>query len=84
MDGEAQREFTAMAAKKCGGMCVVFSGDDQNGYQYVAVGGDLALFGRQLKDALAARGGGSVERIQGHVSVTSAEIECFWHMFCGE
>lgn len=84
MDGEAQREFTALAAEKCDGLCVVFSGDDISGYRYVAVGGDLAAFGQRLKELLGARGGGSVERIQGRVTASADEIERFWRLCFGE
>lgn len=84
MDGEAQRELAALAAQKCGGLCVVFAGKDGEGYGYAAAGGDLAAFGGRLKERLAARGGGNAERIQGRVAVTAAEIEMFWQAYLSE
>ena len=84
MDSEAQRELVALAAKKCGGLCVVFAGRDSEGYAYAAAGGDLPAFGARLKACLAARGGGNAERIQGRVAATAAELEMFWQTYLSQ
>ncbi len=78
MDGELMRDFVLAATARVGDVCAVFSGDDASGYRYAAAGGDLPAFAEALKTALAAKGGGTAQLIQGRVAVTAAEIRAFF------
>ena len=79
MDGESLRELALAASAKVGGLCAAFAGDDENGYNYAAAGGELPAFAAALKGRLNARGGGSAQLIQGRVFTTAAEIAAFWN-----
>lgn len=78
MGGETLRDLALAASAKVGGLCAAFAGDDENGYNYAAAGGDLPVFASALKEQLNARGGGSAQLIQGRVFTTAVEIEAFW------
>ena len=79
MDGESLRDLALAASAKVGGLCAAFAGDDENGYNYAASGGNLSVFSVAMKERLNARGGGSAQLIQGRVFTTSAEITAFWN-----
>ena len=78
MDGEGLRDLALAASAKVGDLCAAFSGDDENGYNYAAAGGELTAFSAALKEALGARGGGSPQLIQGRVYATAEAIRAFW------
>ena len=73
------RRLLNRATEKCGGLCGVFSGSDENGYRYVIGRGDPSIdLKKMIKDinaALSARGGGSSEMLQGSCTATRAVIE---------
>lgn len=78
-DADAVQEMAGLLAAKCGGMGAVFAGDDDTGYQFVVMGnGDLRALSALLREQLAARGGGSAERIQGRVQARAEDIRAFF------
>lgn len=59
------------------GICAVFVGDDENGYQFI-VGSknkDCRAIAAALREKLSARGGGSDKMIQGSVAASQLQIE---------
>lgn len=82
MDALEMRRLLNAAVKKCGRLCGVFSGSDEDGYRYVIGRGDvsidLKLRVKEINTALSARGGGSSEMLQGSCTAKSAEIEAFF------
>ncbi len=78
VDADSLRDLVLAASAKIHGLCIAFSGDDENGYTYAAAGGDLPTFAALLKERLSARGGGSAQLIQGRVFATAEAIRTFW------
>ena len=63
-------------SSRFGGYCAGFTGNDENGYNYIITSADedcTALLGR-MKAELKASGGGSRTMIQGNVHATRAEL----------
>lgn len=79
-DANGLRYLANICAEKCGGVCAVFSGDDQNGYKYIIASRTQNL--RELvpviNQVLSARGGGSPQMIQGSCTATKKKIEEFF------
>ncbi len=74
------RDLTIAVMEHCGGICAVFSGDEESGYKY-AVGahdGDLREWAQTMNRALRGRGGGKPLFIQGSVQAGRQEIEAFF------
>jgi alanyl-tRNA synthetase len=73
------RDFAVALAKQRGGVCAVFSGDDEAGYRYAMAvsSGDMRALSRKMHRALGGRGGGSNELAQGAVAAAKEEI-CLW------
>lgn len=71
------RNLVNAAKTRCGGICAVFSGDDESGYKYIISGTsvDLRARAKEINAALSGRGGGSQEMIQGSCSAKRIEIE---------
>lgn len=71
----------AMTVKKLG---IVFSGNDEEGYSYVAgsTDCDLNVFAKQFNLALNGRGGGRGTMIQGKLSAKYSEIVSFFEKTC--
>ena len=78
MDAESLRDLVLAASAKVGGLCAAFAGDDENGYNYAAAGGELPAFAAAMKERLNARGGGSAQLIQGRVFASAENIRAFW------
>jgi len=79
-DALALRNLVNEAKKRCGGVCAVFSGDDESGYKYIisSTSVDLRQMAKEINTALSGRGGGSSEMIQGSCTAKRVEIErCF-------
>lgn len=78
-DADTVQEIATALSSRCGGICAVFAGDDESGYQYVIMGnGDLPALSQVLRTQLGARGGGSVQRIQGRVQNNADAIRAFF------
>lgn len=77
---DAVRRLTVAVMEVCAGMCVVFSGDEENGYKY-ALGqenGDLRALVKEMNGVLKGRGGGKPFFAQGSVEAKRAQIEAFF------
>ena len=76
------RRLLNAAVEKCGRLCGVFSGSDEDGYRFVIGRGDPAIDlksrVKEINTALSARGGGSSEMLQGSCAATRAVIETFF------
>ncbi len=83
-DALALRNLVNEAKKCCGGVCAVFSGDDEIGYKYIisSTSVDLRQRAKEINAAISGRGGGSSEMIQGSCSAKRAEIEEFFKKGC--
>lgn len=78
-DADTVQEIAAALSARCGGICAVFSGDDDGGYQFVIMGqGDLIAVSQALRTELGARGGGSAQRVQGRVQAEADAIRSFF------
>lgn len=73
------RTLMNLCMEKCDGICAVFSGTDEEGYQYVAGSRtkDMLAFGKALQEAFAGRGGGKTGMIQGSIQGTQSAIEAW-------
>lgn len=74
------RNLVNGAKEKCGGICAVFSGDDDNGYKYIISSEtvDLRAITKEINAAISGRGGGSSEMIQGSCAAKRADIEKYF------
>ncbi len=80
MEAVEVRKCTDAILDTCGGIAVLFAGNDENGYKY-ATGqrnGDVREFVKQLNSQLDGRGGGKPFFAQGSVKATKKEIESFF------
>jgi len=77
IDVLTMRGIANKAVLKCGGVCIVFSGNDDAGYSYIAASNsvDLRAFSKPFDTALCGKGGGSPEMIQGKISATRSAVE---------
>ncbi len=66
-------------------LCLVFSGDDESGYSYIACSksADMKLVAQNINNALNGRGGGRETMIQGKVCATADDIKRFINNFIG-
>ena len=82
LEAPEMRRLLNAAVEKCGGLCGVFSGNDEAGYRYVIGRGaptiDLKSRVGEINTALSAKGGGSSEMLQGSCTATRAVIEAFF------
>ena len=85
-DANGMRYLFNLCVEKCGGVCAVFSGNDEQGYKFIV--GSKTKNTRDLiplmRDALSARGGGKPEMIQGSCEATREKIEGFFLGLCPE
>lgn len=76
------RKLLNALAPKCGRFCGVFAGNDEEGYRFVIGRGDdsldLRTCTKDINTALAARGGGSAEMLQGSARASRAVIEAYF------
>ena len=79
LSGDAQRRFCSDAADKCTGICAVFSGDEMS-YNYVIISRnvDLSALRGEINSAIAGRGGGSSEMLQGKASCTAEQAKAYF------
>ncbi len=71
------RELVNGAKQKCGGICAVFAGNDEDGYKYIisSTSVDLKPLAKEINAAINGRGGGSSEMIQGSCTAKRETIE---------
>ena len=80
LSADSVRKLAADVMETCGGMCAVFSGEDQKGYRYV-IGekdGDLRDMVKAMNQELNGRGGGKPFFVQGSVQAPRVDIERFF------
>lgn len=77
LDAVSLRNMANEIKKRCGGICAVFTGDDEGGYKYIIASAtvDLRDHAKEINAAISGRGGGSSEMIQGSCAAKRAEIE---------
>ncbi len=65
--------------KNCTGYCLVFSGSDENGYQYAAgcANDDVRPLVKAMNEVLSGRGGGKPQMAQGTVRAAKDVVEAF-------
>lgn len=70
------RYLVNACVSKCGGVCGVFSGDDESGYKYIIAARreGLRAAAKNINAALGGRGGGSDEMIQGSIAASAEKI----------
>lgn len=70
------RQLANALLPKCGGICALFSGSDEDGYKYVMASSsiDLRQESRVINTALSGRGGGTPQMIQGSVTAARKRI----------
>ncbi len=74
------RQTADGGADRCGGICAVFTGSDEAGYQYVMASRhvDLRARAKEINAALRGRGGGQSTMIQGTAKAPRAVIEAYF------
>ncbi len=74
-DADMMREVANYGAEKSS-LCIVFSGDDESGYSYIACSksSDMKNIAKSINTALSGRGGGRDTMIQGKVTATKERI----------
>ena len=79
MAPDSVRKLCERFRERCGGRCAVFAGEDGS-WKYAVGGGsaDLRVLAKALNQALAGRGGGKPDFIQGSAAASRAEIEAFF------
>ncbi len=76
----SRRELVNLLVPRCGGLAAVFSGSDEDGYQYI-IGSrsrDLRTAAKEINTALSGRGGGKPEMITGFCSASALKIKDFF------
>ncbi len=76
----SMRHFANEAVKKCGGVCGVFCGNDEDGYKYIIMSRkiDLKPLAKEINTALDGRGGGSSEMLTGSCKAKREKIEGYF------
>ena len=77
LDAKTMREGVNALVEKHEGLCAIFSGNDEDGYNFV-IGSrtrDCAAIATGLRELLGAKGGGSKQMAQGNVAATRNQIE---------
>ncbi len=77
LDAKIMRDGVNALVEKHDGLCCIFSGNDEEGYNFV-IGSktrDCAAIAAGMRELLGAKGGGSKQMAQGSVNATRNEIE---------
>ena len=77
LDAKTMRDGVNALVEKHDGLCAIFSGNDEDGYNFV-IGSktrDCAAIATGLRELLGAKGGGSKQMAQGNVAATRNQIE---------
>ncbi|MDO4975905.1 MAG: alanine--tRNA ligase-related protein [Eubacteriales bacterium] len=80
LDAQDIRKCADTILDSCGGICALFSGDDQNGYKY-ALGernGNVRELVKEMNEALQGRGGGKPFFAQGSLKGSKKEVISFF------
>ena len=77
LDAKNMREGVNALVEKHTGLCAIFSGDDENGYNFVIGSStrDCSAIAAGLRELLGAKGGGSKQMTQGSIMATRSQIE---------
>lgn len=77
------RELVNAGVTKCGGICAAFTGNDDNGYNYVIASSvvDLRKVSKEINAAIEGRGGGQSSMIQGSCKAQKKIIEEYFKEF---
>lgn len=77
LDAKNMREGVNALVEKHTGLCAIFSGDDENGYNFVigSSNRDCSAIAAGLRELLGAKGGGSKQMAQGSIMATRSQIE---------
>lgn len=78
-DDAGMRVLANAGMEKCGGVCAVFSGGDGD-FRFVMGSRtrDMRAFAREIREPLAARGGGQERMISGRSAASRADIEAYF------
>lgn len=76
VDKNVARRFVDEGKRKCQGICGIFLGNEEAGYQYIlgSESVDLKTFSKAFHETLGGKGGGKPEMIQGTVLASEKEI----------
>ena len=77
LDAKTIRDGVNTLMERHEGLCAIFSGDDEAGYNFV-IGSktrDCAAIATGMRELLGAKGGGSRQMAQGSVMASRSEIE---------
>ena len=79
LQGDGVRRLCDAVSQKCGGRCVVFSGEGSS-YKYAVIhpGQDIRQLVKEMNTALNGRGGGRDGFAQGSVQATDAQIRAYF------
>ncbi len=80
VDADGLRLLVNLCVQKCQGVCAAFSGNDTTGYKYI-IGSksvDLRAASKDINKALAGRGGGTPEMIQGSIAASAEAIKQYF------
>lgn len=79
IDGKILRNVVNNLMEKHNGLCGLFNGSDENGYNYVIGSNnvDCKELANELREKLNAKGGGNSQMIQGSVGASKEEIGAF-------
>ena len=77
LDAKTMRDGVNTLVAKHSGLCAIFSGNDDEGYNFVIGSStrDCAAIATGLRELLGAKGGGSKQMAQGSVKATRSKIE---------
>lgn len=80
LDNNSLRNLVNAGIGLCGGVCALFSGNDQEGYRYIIGSRAVPLreWSKEFNNALNGRGGGSDQMIQGTVKATAEQIRIYF------
>lgn len=80
LEPDGLRKLAVMLRDKCGGLCVVLSGDDASGYDFAITSPKVKLhtLSKEINGALAGRGGGKDDMLQGRFAAKKEDIEGYF------
>lgn len=80
MDKTAARKFVDAGKEKCSGICGLFIGSDEQGYQYIlgSKSADLKTVLKEFHIEFPGKGGGKGEMVQGTVNGENEKIKAYF------